>query len=227
MTNLDDEARHSGLVALGNLIAAAEAVVDARLTESTTRARCGACKNVKPAADFHKDNARPNGLFWKCKACVRDSDRKKREVARLNRIRLGEEIMREAAAAGRPITAEEERRVMEAMAARGEQKRQRALGSRLSAEELAAYEAARKEHWQRLQAACTPEIIARNLAESRECQRRAAAECYLRQQAAREDDPEKADELRSLALAARAAWRAIEQLWADRMRTQYPDLNFG
>jgi hypothetical protein len=145
----------------------------------------------------------------------------------MQRIRLGEEVRREAV--GEILTEEQERVVSAAEAARSEQRRQtaRTVGIRMSAEERAENDAARRRHFEELNARCTPEVIARNVAEASDCGRHTVAELSHRHRASREGGVEKAEELRRVALTHRAAWQALEQLWFDRMRAHYPDLNFA
>jgi hypothetical protein len=182
---------------------------------------------VKPSSAFYRDVSRSNGLTSRCTACVREAARREREAGRLERIRMGEEVLQEAG--GGMLTVEQERLASAASAARGEQKRQaaRTVEIRMSAEERAEHDAARRRHFAELNARCTPEILARNLAEAADCWRHTVAEFGLRQRAAREGDPEKAEELHRLALTHRAAWQALEQLWFDRKHAHYPDLNFA
>lgn len=42
--------------------------------------RCGACKTVKPLAEFHRDANRADGRQPRCAACVKDAKRRRRNA---------------------------------------------------------------------------------------------------------------------------------------------------
>lgn len=56
--------------------------------------RCPQCRTVKPAGEFGRHNSRVDGLSFYCKACERESSRRRRlenpELAERNRARLRE-----------------------------------------------------------------------------------------------------------------------------------------
>jgi hypothetical protein len=161
-------------------------------------------------------------------ACHRKEAAKKREVRRLERIRLGEAIRTRRRAPGETVSDEEQKILMEAHTAASEQERQVRLRVHpRSPEEQAAIAADRARSWAVHQAQTAPEVVAERMVEYVQDMHLLvmafAARLALSQRKNEDGSDATAEDIPQLITRAKAAeesCRVHEATWRARLRTR-------